>query len=195
MREDLNAVFDDIFARRVQADRRRSPRSIERVDEAVVAVDYGDEDHAFLVVIHVVPRRRWTPQQPLRVGQVDSVHVELAAVTVDNFVHVRLAAAPTPERARLTRLYDDAWERWAATVHETKAPPPDEPAMLLGQVSVKVADNLGTLYRPSSAEVGMDGAEWMLRRSFGPRPLVDVHELRLTLRAPGQSEVSVPVEL
>ncbi|HEU4676810.1 MAG TPA: hypothetical protein VFS29_12520 [Motilibacteraceae bacterium] len=158
-------------------------------------MDYGDEDHAFRVTVEVVPRQRWMPRQPLRVGQVDGVDVELVGVSVDNYVHVRLGAADTAERDRLTRVYTDAWERWAATARETTAGPPDKPAELLGQVSVRVADELGTLYGPFMAEVGMDGAEWMLRRSFGPRPPVDVHELRLTLQAPGQSEVSVSVAL
>lgn len=188
-------MFNDLFGNPADPRRRRRSCSAAPVDDGVYAVDYGDEDHAFRVTVEVVPRRRWTPQEPLLVGQVDLVDVELVAVMVDNFVHVRLGAAPTAERARLTRLYDDAWQRWAATVSETMAAPPDKPAELLGQVSVKVADDLGTPYGPFVAEVGMDGAEWMLRRSFGPRPPVDAHELRLTLQAPGQSEVLVPVAL
>jgi hypothetical protein len=195
MPEDVDAVITELFGGRPVQERPGRMRSMDRLDGGVVALDYGDDDHAFQLTVEPVPRRRWAPEQPVRIGHVDGVDVDLVGVTVDNFVHVQLTAAPTDERDRLTRSYTDAFERWAATARETQEDPPDPPARRLMRISITVRDNLGTVYGFRVGQSGGTGTEWEATQSFRPRPPAEVGELRLTLQAPGQPEVSVPVAL
>jgi hypothetical protein len=195
MPEDADGVITDLFAGRRDPGRPDRMRSMDRLDGGVVALDYGDEDHAFQLTVEPVPRRRWAPEQPLRIGHVDGVHVALVGVTLDNFVHVHLTAEPSEERDRLTRNHTDAFERWAATAKETQEDPPDQPALRLMRISVTVRDVRGAVYGFRVGQSGVTGSEWEATQSFRPRPPAEIGELRLTLQAPGQPEVSVPVTL
>jgi hypothetical protein len=63
------------------------------------------------------------------------------------------------------------------------------------RISITVRDNLGTVYGFRVGQSGGTGTEWEATQSFRPRPPAEVGELRFTLQAPGQPEVSVPVAL
>ena len=195
MPEDVEAVIADLFGGQQGEERPGRLRSMDRSGGGVVALDYGDDDHAFQLTVEPVPRRRWAPEQPLRIGHVDGVDVDLVGVTVDNFVHVQLTAAPTEARDRLTRGYTDAFERWSATAGQTQEASPEQPARRLMQISVTVSDDRGTVYGFRVGRSGGTGTEWEATQSFRPRPPVELGELRLTLQAPGQPEVLLPVTL
>jgi hypothetical protein len=195
MPEDVDGVIAELLGGRPVEQRPGRVRSMDRLDGGVVALDYGDDDHAFQLTVERVTRGRWAPEHPVRIGHVEGVEVDLVGVTVDNFVHVHLAAAPTDERDRLTRSYTDAFEQWAATARETQEDPPDQPARRLLRITVTVSDNRGTIYGFRVGQSGGTGTEWEATQSFRPRPPAEVRELRLTLRAPDQPEVSVPVAL
>jgi hypothetical protein len=115
-------------------------RSMDRLEGGIVALDYGDEDHAFQLTVERVPRRRW-----------------------------------------------------AATAGQAQEEPPDQPARRLMQVAIIINDALGTAYAYRVGQFGGTGTEWEATRSFRPRPPAEVGELLLTLQAPGQPEVAVPV--
>lgn len=156
MPEDVDDFINEIFASSRHETPRRPKRTF-RLDGDALAVDYGDEHHAFLVTVERVPRRRWKPEQPVRIGHVDGVDVDLTGVTVDNFVHVHLVAAPTDERDRLTRTYNEAYEHWGATTKEARQEPPEDPASRLRQISITVSDDVGTVYVLHSGEFGGSG--------------------------------------
>jgi hypothetical protein len=193
MPEDVDAVITELFGGRPAEGRPGRMRSMDRLEGGVVALDYGDEDHAFQLTVERVPRRRWAPEQPVRIGHVDGVEADFVGVTVDNFVHVHLTAAHTAERDRLTGGYNDAFERWAATAGQAQEEPPDQPARRLMQVAIIINDALGTAYAYRVGQFGGTGTEWEATRSFRPRPPAEAGELLLTLQAPGQPEVAVPV--
>jgi hypothetical protein len=195
MPEDVDALLTELLGRPPGPERPGRMRSMDRLDGGVVALDCGDDGHVFELTVERIPRRHWAPERPVRLGHVDGVDVDLVGVTVDNFVHVQLAAAPTAERDRLTRGHHDAVERWAATAGQTHDEPPDNPAGRLMRITVRVDDALGTVYGFRVGHSGGTGTEWEATQSFRPRPPAEVRELHLTLQAPGQREVGVPVVL
>ncbi len=201
MPEDVEAVITELFARPAHEKpraRRRSARRLDgmdRLDLGVIAVDYGDEDHAFQITVERVPRHRWEPEQSLRIGHVDGVDVELVGVTVDNFVHVHLVAVRSDERDRLTRGYNEAMEWWAATPREARGELPEDPAGRLARITIRITDDLGTVYGLDGGGFGGTGTEWDARQSYRPRPPADAHELYLELAAPGMAAISLTVPL
>lgn len=204
MPEDVDAVINRFFARPPDETPRR-PKQTSRLDfdaladvqpdVVALAVDYGDEHHAFLVTVERVTRRRWKPEQPVRIGHVDGVDVDLTGVTVDNFVHVYLVGAPTEERDRLTRTYNEAFERWGATTKEARPELPEDPAIRLMQISIAVSDDVGTVYSVHSGKCGGSGTEWEAIQRFRPRPPAGVHQLHLELTVPGGAAISLAVPL
>ncbi|MGN6333406.1 MAG: hypothetical protein ACTHOD_17465 [Motilibacteraceae bacterium] len=141
------------------------------------------------------PVRRWVPDMPLPVGQVDGVEVLLAGVTVEDLVHVRLVGAPGVQRERLTREFEQLLDRGRALSRAEWAALPEQPGTRLMRVDVGVADDAGTRYHFVSGRAGGSGTEWEALRSFGPMPPAGVRELTLTLQTPEQAGVTVVAPL
>lgn len=139
------------------------------------------------------PARRWVPAVPVPVGQVDGVDVLLVGVTVDDLVHVHLAAAAGTERDRLTREFEQLLDRGRALSRPEWAALPEQPGTRLMQVEVTCADAWHTRYGFVSGRAGGSGTEWEAVRSYGPLPPPGVRELVLTVQAPEQAAVTVAV--
>ncbi|MFT4286596.1 hypothetical protein [Nocardioides sp.] len=173
----------------------RGSRSIRRLEGGVVALDFGDEDHVVRVTVERVARRRWKPEEPIRIGWVDGVEAEIVGVTVDDFVNVELAAVPGGERDRLSWEYNDAFEHWVAAGKDKRDDIPEQPASRLMQVGIQVRDDSGTSYSYQSGQFGGTGTEWNAIQSFGPWPSAEVHGLNIELQAPDGMPVVISVPL
>ncbi|MDN4161105.1 hypothetical protein [Nocardioides abyssi] len=199
MPEDVDAVVTELLERRSPQTATRRPdgglHRLSRLDEGVYAIDHGDDDHAFLLSVERVPRLRWKPQGPVPIGPVDGIMATCTGVTVDNFVHIRLTAAPSAERDRLTRDHQDAFEQWASTPKGTRGDPPTEPAERLLRVQMSVSDDLGTTYEIRMGQCGGTGTEWDASQSFRPRPPGDATELRVELQVLSGPAVVLSVPL
>lgn len=167
-------------------------RSMRRLEDGLVALDLGDEGHVFRVRIERVPRRRWTPERPVRIGTVDGIEVALVSVTVDNFVHVHLTAADA-RTDQLSQDYGDALEEWTRTVNRGTFP--EDAAQRLTRVVTAVADRLGTVYRIHGDQYGGTGTEWDAVQSFFPPPPAEVDELELSLRTPTDPPILISARL
>jgi len=160
------------------------------LSDGVVHVDLGDPDRVFLVTVTEVPRRRLLAE-PVVVADLDGVDVHLVGVEVDNVVTVRLEGRGPAARERLASYgrLRGAWD-----VEPVGAPPP-WPAALLRSIDVVVTDDLGTPYRPHTAECGGEGREWLHVAHLRPYPPVAARTLRLSFRCSGGRTTTVELPL
>jgi len=180
--------------RRLQVPFFSRRRSYSWLGPGAYHLDYGDEDHVFLLTVQQIPRRRLGPPQPLEVGSIDGLTVLLVAVIVDTYVHVHLEIAESERRRELLEEYEKDFERWASVRHN-EAMPPMQPGERLMRTAISVSDDVGTSYSCGSGQAGGSGTEWVGRRSIPPAPPASAHRLTVRLRLPDQDEVRADFDL
>ena len=126
-------------------------RSVCRLAEGSRQVDYDEPDQVFIVSVQRIPRHRLGADQPLNLGVMDGLQVQLTAANVDNEVGVHLQFENDDRRrAReavfLLRRSEELTDAAAAGA----APPPD-PAQGLAAVTLTLTDDLGTAYERTAA--------------------------------------------
>jgi hypothetical protein len=102
-----------------------------------------------------------------RLAEVDGLELMLLSVELwTKSVFVHLAATETALTDRLTAEQKAELDRWAQD--PTRSDLPEVPGAMLGRMSLTVADDAGTDYRPSSSQAGGTGTEWRAMWQFEP---------------------------
>lgn len=163
-------------------------RHMQLLEEGLVHVDYGDEDHVFLVRVDEVPRVRLPVPSPRRLAEVlPGLWAELVEVSVANHVRVRLAAEDGPVKQAMEVRYAEDFKTWAgATGGEPPVQSPSWPAEAIMRLEVGLADDLGTSYQWSSGQAGGERDVWLAERLFRPLPPAAARRLILTYTLDGQ---------
>ena len=196
---EIGQVLDDFLSGHGPSQRSRDGgprrRSVLRLTEGSCRVDYDEPDQVFVVSVQRIPRYRLALDEPLRVGEMDGLQVQVTAVVVDDEVAVHLQFADDDRRraleAEFLLLRDEALTRAVASGAE---PPPD-PAQSLAVVTLKLTDDLGTEYRRSAGAFGGSGTEFQGSWSFRPGPPVQARRLRVTARAAGHDAAEMTLDL
>jgi hypothetical protein len=192
-------VLEDLLNHEGPAQRARDgrPRSrhVRRLTEESCEVDYDEPDQVFIVSVQRVPRLNLGPDQPVELGEVDGLGVLLTAVTVDIRLGVHLQFADDdrrrPREAEFLLRRDEELTQAAAS---GSAPPPD-PAQSLTAVTIKLTDDLGTMYERTAGRFGGSGTEFQGMWLFQPPPPARARQLRITAQAAGQQLTELTLDL
>lgn len=193
---DLNAVTRELLARTDEGQALAPRRSATQLQPGQWHLDYRDEEHVYLLAVRQVPRRRLGPQQALPLGSIDGIDVALTGVTVDNYVHVRIAGLPGERRDTLTRQYEqslDDWTRQQSTGQDVD--PPAQPGERLMRVRVSRTDDLGTPYAWAGGRAGGSGTDWVSSHALLPVPPPAARQLHVVLHVPAQPDVQLDLPL
>lgn len=160
--------------------------------DGLVHVDFGEPDQVYLVQVTPVPRVVVTDNATQLGVLEDGLEVWLAAVTLDNFVTVKLEGrGPVADSG--TVQYRNDWASWEASgghLHD----PPAWPAERLGTIEVTAADDLGTDYQLHNGKSGGDGSEWLVVRRYMPTAPPGASTLRICVHLGAQVEtVELPL--
>ncbi len=172
-------------------------RGSQRVDSGSYQLDYGDDEHVFLLTVQQVPRRTLRPPQPVRVGQIEGLVVNLTGVVIDNLVHVHLDVPSSPRSTRLVRDHDADFEKWVADLpRRPGVHPPHQPAaQVLLPVAISLRDDVATTYTRAAKTAGGTGTEWHAEHMFLPAPPATARRLSIRLQVPDHDAVSADFTL
>ncbi|MGI5153038.1 hypothetical protein ACQEVC_42780 [Plantactinospora sp. CA-294935] len=192
---DLDDVVRALFQ---PSDSEPAPRvrSVERISDGALHVDYHDPGHVYLVTVRRVPRIRLPLERPVPVGVVGGVQAELVQVSVANHIEVTLDAEPGPARETSLRDYLSSYGQWEErTAHAT--PPPQWPAEQFRRIAVEVSDDVDTPYRLVSGQLGGTGSESTVQWGFRPPPPAAARRLTLTFTSPDGplAKIDLPLPL
>jgi hypothetical protein len=124
----------------------------------------------------------------------DGVDVALIGVEVwSSGVIVRLAGLPTEQTEALERTFRDDLERWTQTGRQGQ--PPRHPAEQLFEVSLALADDVGTNYALQSGVRGGSGRMFRAEWAFEPGPPVSASGLTLLVTEQSDTRASVDIDL
>jgi hypothetical protein len=95
--------------------------------------------------------------------------VEVLLVSVElwrTHVFVHLAGLGNDLMDRLLREHQALMERWGRDPNPSE--PPEQPGAMLGRIDLRISDDVGTAYHPSSSSAGGTGTEWRADWTFEP---------------------------
>ncbi|MCU1623266.1 MAG: hypothetical protein JWL79_2111 [Frankiales bacterium] len=149
-------------------------RSVRRLTDSSCLVDYGEPDQVFLVSVQRIPRLHLGPDEPVHLGELGGLQVQLTAVTVDHEVAVHL------------QFEDDDRRR---------AQEGEDVAQRLATVTLTITDDLGTEYGRTFGRFGGSGTEFEGAWLFQPQPPAQARQLRVTAHAAGNEPAVVTLDL
>jgi hypothetical protein len=158
-------------------------RHVERMDDDVFHLDYGDSDRVFRVTVEQVARTALSFERPLFISIAGQVRAELMKVAVANHIEVDIDAEPGLARQAAIAAFNIGMEQWASRADPRSAPPP-WPAEEFATIQVQVSDDVSTRYSLCSGEHGGDGTEFLVRWRFRPTPPSTATRLTLSFVPP-----------
>jgi hypothetical protein len=170
-------------------------RSIRRLTNESCRVDYHDPDAVFIVSVRRIPRLHLGPEQPIPLGAVDGLEVQVTAVVVDDEVTVHLSFANDDRRKVLEAEFLSLREGASVHLIAGGSPVPDELVQNLSSVTLLLSDDAGTDYRRTAGAFGGSGSEFEGFWSFDPAPPPDAQHVHVLAQAPGHERVTFTLDL